>query len=105
MSSTGTQHPSGCKGGLVRVMPFTREWSDYSDDEPLPPVLEPLGSRTQDSNILHDGSPWIKIPMAVRRGKLGKTVTVWVTPIRAPAILSSLSDSGRDSSDSEYLPE
>ena len=82
----------------------SREWSDYSDDEPLPPVLESIGLRNQDDNILCNGSPWIKVPVAVRRGKHGR-VTVWVNPIRAPASLESISDSGRSSSDSEWCPE
>ena len=81
----------------------SREWSDYSDDEPLPPVLESIRPRGQDSNLLLDGSPWIKVPVAIRRGKRG--VTVWVQPIRAEAALESITDSGRSTDNSEYYPE
>ena len=82
----------------------SREWSDYSDDEPLPPVLDAIRPRASDSNLLCDGSNWIKVPVAVRRGKFGG-VTVWISPILAPAVLDSLTDSGRSSEDSEWCPE
>jgi hypothetical protein len=82
----------------------SREWSDYSDDEPLPPVMESIRSRDTDPNILCNGSPWIKVPLALRRGKFGR-VTVWVSPIRPVIAPGSLTDSGRSSDDSEYCPE
>jgi hypothetical protein len=100
-SSTGTRHPSGCKGGLVEM---NRKWSDYLDDEPLPDLVK-SGLRTQDSDLMCDGSIWIKVPMALRTGTIVKPITVWVMPKNSFEALDSLTDSGRSDSDSEYSPE
>ena len=89
---------------------MSRRWHEYDADEPLPIIddsfQEPVAEarpRGQDSNLLLDGSPWIKVPVAIRRGKRG--VTVWVQPIRAEAALESITDSGRSTDNSEYYPE
>jgi hypothetical protein len=86
---------------------MSRRWHEYDANEPLPinddsfqESVEEARPRRQDSNLLLDGSTWIKVPVAIRRGKRG--VTIWVQPIRAEATLESITDSGRSTDNSEY---
>ena len=63
--------------------------------------LESNGPWDEDSSLCCDGTNWIRVPMAIRYGKLTKIKTSWLMPKKSRVVPESLTDSGRSESESE----